>query len=112
MHTPKPLPIATLLLSSYSSETNQMAGTQSEKKKENRYLFYVLGGGGGGGRAVLPMAKKRVLILAIALMILLSVRFTSFEANTTPAIGSTTVTLNPIADSYVNSSNQTQTLAV
>lgn len=51
------------------------------------------------------MAKKRILVLAIALLVLMSLRFSSFEANSAPAIGSTTVTLYSVADAYVNSSN-------
>jgi hypothetical protein len=52
-----------------------------------------------------PMVKKRTVVLAIILAVMLSLHFSSFEVNTTPVIGSTTVTLYSVADAYVNASS-------
>lgn len=53
----------------------------------------------------LPRARKRVLILTIVLLILSPLYFSSSEVDAAPGIGSTTVTLYPVADAYVNSSS-------
>ena len=51
------------------------------------------------------MVKKWVLILAIMLLMLSPWCFSSLVVDATPAIGSTTVTLYSILDTYVNSSS-------
>jgi hypothetical protein len=66
---------------------------------------------GGEKVAILVLFRRRrdflsvLLTVNIVLLILFPFSFSSFKANATPAIGSTTTTLYSVADTYVNASS-------